>query len=81
VLDIALVLGCSRSINCDALYGLLTECLQDGSPTMFVLPSLVVCYLACDIILFLRQTVKLTKAEDSGASLCRRIAELEAENS
>jgi hypothetical protein len=87
VLDIALVLGHTGTINRNAVCCLLTECLQDVCCAIFASCPLVAYCLASNVPLFLQQAVSLTKAvetiiaEDSAASLRKRVAELEAVNS
>jgi hypothetical protein len=52
VLDVALVLGCTRVVDRETVCGLLTECLHDVSSIAFVVHLLVVCSLAFNIRLF-----------------------------
>jgi hypothetical protein len=53
VLDIALVSGSVGTVNRDAIYGLLNECLKDVSSAMLVVPYLVVCCWVSNVSLFL----------------------------
>jgi hypothetical protein len=43
--DVALVSHRTGTIDCDAIYGLLTECFQDVSFVLLALHLLVTCYL------------------------------------
>jgi hypothetical protein len=54
VLDVALVLGCSRAVDHDAVCSLVTECLQYVSSIASIVHLLVVYYLASNIRLFLQ---------------------------
>jgi hypothetical protein len=54
VLDIVLVSRCTRTIDHDAVCGLLLECLHDVSFDALVLHTFVICYLVLNSRLFLR---------------------------
>jgi hypothetical protein len=53
MLDITLVSGHVGTITCDAVCGLLAECLQDVSSVVFVMPYLFSCYWIFNFFLFL----------------------------
>jgi hypothetical protein len=53
VLDIALVLGHTGTVDRDVVCGLLMECLQDVSSNALVLRIFVACYLVLNSRLFL----------------------------
>jgi hypothetical protein len=53
VLDIALMSGSTRTVNHDAVCGLLAMCLQDVRSTMFMMPYLFVCYWVFNFSLLL----------------------------
>jgi hypothetical protein len=53
VLYIALLSGRVGFVNRNVVCGLLMECLQDVSFIVLVLPFFAVCYLACNILMFL----------------------------